>query len=453
MSVNLIPIFSQTVGATPVSSVTFNNIPQVYQDLVIHCSTRRDVSTGTGSFGMQFNGITTNSYWSSRMFGYVTGTGGSQSLMTSDGYVGECGEPTEGFSATTITIPNYSGFYNKSWTSETARSTTAASTYSVDIGGMWFNPSAITSIKFLPEQSGTNWTQYTTFTIYGTQLGTAATRINNVKASGGTPTYNSDGYIYHVFSGNGTFTPSANVTGDILVVAGGGASGGDRGGGGGAGGVIYTASQSLVSGTSYAVTVGAGGTSNLNYTSGNNGGNSSFIGGAISITATGGGGGGGGNGSGTGGVNGNNGGSGGGAAGHSSLTRTGGTGVSGQGYAGGNGYNAGGAYGAGGGGGAGGAGGNGIAGQSGQGGPGVNYFNMHWGGGGGGGIALNASGYGNYGGTGGGGYSSSGGTASPWAPAPGIPNTGGGGGGPDNGSYVSASANGGSGIVIVRYLG
>ena len=76
---------------------------------------------------------------------------------------------------------------------------------------------------------------------------------------------------------------------DYLIVAGGG-GGGSRSGGGGAGGLIYSTSQGLTPGSSYTVTVGAGGTGGINTTNaqGGDGSDSSFN----SETAVGGGGGG-----------------------------------------------------------------------------------------------------------------------------------------------------------------
>jgi len=57
---------------------------------------------------------------------------------------------------------------------------------------------------------------------------------------------------------SGSVTPTASVTVEYLVVAGGGGGGGHGGGGGGAGGMLE-GTQTLIPGTSYAVTVGNGG--------------------------------------------------------------------------------------------------------------------------------------------------------------------------------------------------
>ena len=116
-----------------------------------------------------------------------------------------------------------------------------------------------------------------------------------IKPEGGTyeigeVTNSSDRYM--IFKeGTSTFTvPSGGIVCDILIVGGGG---GGSAGGGGAGGYFYLTNISLSSGTSYIATVGNGGTGATLSTNGNQGANSSFIGGSLSYTAFGGGGGGG----------------------------------------------------------------------------------------------------------------------------------------------------------------
>ena len=240
---------------------------------------------------------------------------------------------------------------------------------------------------------------------------------------------------------------------EVLVVAGGGGGGPDVGGGGGGGGVVYNSSFPVISGTSYNVTVGAGGSAGSGPTPsiilGSNGGNSVFD----TITAMGGGAGGS-----YASVIGAPGGSGGGSGGDSSGTFLfAGRGTSNQGFAGGIGTTNSVPYGAGGGGGAGGPGNNFTVTGGGNGGPGVGntisgtltYYGG--GGGGGGGTDTQSDGRG-YGGIGGGGLGSS--RSGPTSLIPGVrdgtPNTGGGGGG--TGGWNTAGA-GGSGIVIVRYPG
>jgi hypothetical protein len=232
---------------------------------------------------------------------------------------------------------------------------------------------------------------------------------------------------------------------DLLVVAGGGGGGYDTGGGGAAGG-FRTATTSLGYGTTYTLTVGSGGAS---ATKGND---SSISGtGLTTITSTGGGEGG------LGGANGGNGGSGGGSGYGSATAGTGNTPSTSpsQGNNGGTGFNSSGNYFAGGGGGGASAAGSngflsGVTTNGGNGGNGsassITGTSVTYAGGGGGtGYSLNNSlvvGTGGTGGGGAGGANSTNGTN-------GTANRGGGGG--CSGYLTSTGAQGGSGVVIVKY--
>ena len=219
---------------------------------------------------------------------------------------------------------------------------------------------------------------------------------------------------------------------NYLVVAGGGGGGSQtasvtNGGGGGAGGVSAS-SVSVTPGTSYTITVGAGGAVDSN-------GSNSSLGSLIVCIGGGKGGGIGAN------VAGGNGGSGGGgsAAGGGGA---GGSGTSGQGQSGGQGSN-GGNYIGGGGGGANQAGASGSS--TGNGGNGYTYPLTGYSVGGGGGGGGNS---GNFG-TGGGGGGGNGGTNITNSAVAGTVNTGGGGGGSAN--NTNSAAPGGSGIIIISY--
>jgi hypothetical protein len=258
--------------------------------------------------------------------------------------------------------------------------------------------------------------------------------------------FEQDGVFYrtHVFKSTSAFYVTSDRDIEYLVVAGGGGGGYGRtgnhvGGGGGAGGLLYNTSRAVV-GTTYVITVGAGGTAFANGT------NSSIIGDLLSVTTTGGGAGGGGGGANgfLGGINptpGSNGGSGGGGSGN----QAGGTGIPGQGNNG-----AIGGTDIGGGGGGGGAGAQGIRRESGGGGGIGRQFDItgadtYYAGGGG--YGANSPG-----GLGGGGKGAKdNGTTDPAdLAASGEANTGGGGGGgaPPNGII---GGTGGSGVVVIRY--
>ena len=315
-------------------------------------------------------------------------------------------------------------------------------------------------------------------TAYGGTSAPSLGPIDSISAPGGTYVPNVITYTAHIFTavGTSTFTPSFSGLIDFLVVGGGGSGGSYVGGGGGAGGVRSTSSFAVVSGTAYSITVGAGGASVGSLVSsvssvGNDGQASS----AFGVSASGGGGGGVYN---T--VPGRAGASGGGGGGFEGGTAVGGTGIAGQGFAGGS------AVGSrprsmtagAGGGGAGGIGGNSsdAINRGGDGGTGtISSFAgtpVYYGGGGGGGLYTNGTrpGNGGLGGGGGGSANTAGvsgiGGGSTWTgvaggngSASGDPNNNGGAGAPNTGGggggigHYGLSGAGGSGVVIIRYLG
>jgi hypothetical protein len=245
----------------------------------------------------------------------------------------------------------------------------------------------------------------------------------------------------------GNFPPSVV---EYLVVAGGGSGGGailtSTGSGGGGGGGFLAGHVGITAGSSYTVTVGAGGVGSSTV-QGTSGANSVFG----SITSTGGGAGGNQRPSGTTEVTGLSGGSGGGGSSTGSLDPgPGGSGINGQGNAGGTGTYTSSAYGGGGGGGAGTVGSNGTSTVGGNGGGGIasSISGTVTAYAGGGGAGTYTSGTLGVGGVGGGGNAARGGTS-----GSGTVNTGGGGGGNGGTGTPTAGGNGGSGIVIIRYPG
>lgn len=457
MPANYVLLEKITVGAAGASSVTFSGIPQTgYTDLQLAFSPHTDRGGyANADMSLEINGST--SITSKAIYSSSSGisTAGLQALFQG-GNDGLAANQSLVFGPTTIYFSNYTSSNYKSYSVEfTAEGATADMDQARNgfAAGLWSSTSAINSIKISPN-SGTSFTQYSTFYLYGVAA-YGTTPVIVPYATGGDTIMTDGSYWYHAFLSSGTFTPRKSITADYAVIAGGAA--GSIAGGAGAGGFRLASSQSLTE-TAYTATIGSGGSG---LTNGNNGtsvkgNNSSFIGGAVSTTATGGGGGGA--------VNtqpGATGGSGGGGG-----SAAGGAGNQG-GYSPVEGYNggAGGSYASpymgGGGGGAGGVGGNSVGSVGGAGGIGTNAISTWlsalsssmtgpW-------ATATATGYiasggagGSYDGGGtsgavslGGGkaYVGGGGTA-------GTPNTGGGGGSTTGGSVAG---NGGSGIIIVRY--
>ena len=434
-----VPIQTVTLSATT-ASIEFTNIPQNYTDLLAVFSIRTDAANTNRALELRVNSGTSNQS-SFTMYG-----DGSSSGSASYGSAIYANMTIPGSSATSSTFSNIS-IYISNYTSSNYKpiSIDAVSENNGVSGaalacGLYSSSTVISSLLVLPESTG-SLVQHSTATLYG---------IGGARASGGTITADAR-YTYHTFTSTGTFTALEKIKGaEVLCIAGGGGGGKNFGGGGGAGGLLYSSGQLLTAGNSYTVLVGSGGTGHTaTWTPiATNGSNSSFG----SNIAIGGGYGGGYNGSAY--FGGGSGGSGGGG----SYESSGGSPTSGQGNTGG----AGGSNAPGGGGGAGAVGAAASGGNGGNGGSGSSTYSS-WGyatstgqlsggiyyyaGGGGGGSGSGTAGTAGLGGGGGGGQSS--GVGSGVAGSAATANTGGGGGG---GSWYSGNgANGGSGLVIIRY--
>jgi hypothetical protein len=402
--------------------------------LVIKASVRSTVAED--AFGLRFNSDTGSNYNYRAVVGQgatVSSFSGNSTMMVAMGRQSESGYTANTFGNTEIYIPNYTLANQKSVSSDAVNENNATTARAQLAAGLWTGTAAITTVQVVPGSG--SFAQYSTFSLYGVAaLGTTPTKAP--KATGGDIIMTDGTYWMHTFLSSGTFKPATGLSCDYLVVAGGGGTSDAIGGGGGGGGGLLTAtSYAVTSGSNYTVTIGAGGSGSSSGALPGSGSNSVFG----SFTAIGGGGGSYGYLGGASSSNGQNGGSGGGGGGTIDFaTGTGGTATSGQGYAGGYGQNRGTG---GGGGGAGGAGGNAVNPVSGK---------------GGNGLSNSYSGTATYYSAGGpGGYwpgvgetSGGAGTGGVGADTSGNPNTGQGAGG----GNASGVKNGGSGIVIVRYL-
>ena len=429
-----------TVGSGGAASIEFTSIPQTFTDLVVRSSLRSDQANLYGSSTISLNNSTANFTYRFVYGEGATAASFSGSTNLSADQNGDTATANT-FSNFDMYIPNYTSSNYKSISQDSVTENNGTTAYA-ELGALlWSNTAAITSIKLSPASTKV-WKQYSSVSLYGV----AKQGVNPVagpKATGGDIITNDGTYWIHQFLNSGTFIPSQTLSCGYLVVAGGGGGGGEIGGGGGAGGLRSTVTTTGGGGTlesalsvtaqSYAITVGAGGAGTSSATpKGSNGGDSIFS----TITSTGGGGGCS-NGSAT--QTGLSGGSGGGG---DNANGTGGAGTANQGFAG----SGGSSNGAGAGGGAGAAGVASSTSCGGVGGVGVavaitGSSTYYAGGGGGAGYLASGGAGGNGGGGAGGNYDTVNGTS-------GTSNTGGGGGG---NRLSGTTANGGSGIVIIRY--
>lgn len=414
------------------STIVFSNIDQNYTDLVLVVSAK--VDTGLDIW-IRCNGDSASNYGYTLLTGNGTTVSSIRDPNVTQGLLSDWDgvpKPTFGH-VLTFTLNNYSNA--TTYKTSLARSNRADSGLDI-VTSTWRNTNAITNLTLRASNGSRTFDAGTTVDLYGIKSGAQ-------KAYGGDVVTTDGNYWYHAFRNSGTFIPQYPISCDVLVVAGGGGGGGqlDSGntsGGGGAGGYLAYTSQSVS--TEQTITVGAGGNGgSFGANNGSQGSNSQFG----SLTASVGGG------FGQRGFAGGYGGTGGSGGG------TSGSATSGQGNAGG----AGAANYQGGGGGGAGAAGSGA----GNGGAGLNTLTSWFSatgtgssgyvaGGGGGGQYFYADGT-RLGGSGGGGNGGGWNGSSLVAPVAGTANTGGGGGGAGSrdGQGAKAGANGGSGLIIVRY--
>ena len=230
------------VSSSNASSVTFTGIPQFYTDLILNISVKH--SSTVENHRLRFNGDTTASYADLRIFGNGTNPYTDSRENGTSILLGEMS--TSQYGADKWFIPQYTN------TSMHKRIIGRGGNISGNAQagtGEYRSYNAITSITILAGSG--NFVNDSTFNLYGIASG-------STKASGGIVT--TDGtYFYHTFKTSGFFTPSQELTADMLVVAGGGGGGADApGAGGGAGGVRAVTSQSLTANAAYTITIGAG---------------------------------------------------------------------------------------------------------------------------------------------------------------------------------------------------
>ena len=162
---NMIPISTVTVGSGGASSIDFVNIPQIYTDLIIKLSARRD-ATST-SVDITFNG-SASGYSRIRILG--NGATASSASATSQTFIEDPMSVQSDWTSNTfgnveIYIPNYTSSNNKSISIDSATENNATTAYAVLVAGLWANTSPISSIKIVPASG--SFTQYSSATLYG----------------------------------------------------------------------------------------------------------------------------------------------------------------------------------------------------------------------------------------------------------------------------------------------
>ena len=163
MSVFLQPIYTQTVGSGGAATVTFNNIPQGYTDLVIKASCRSNFGANYVYMNLFFNGVGT-SQSATNLLGTGSAVSSDRNAFIDAGSVA-ANATSLTFSNVEIYIPNYTSSNYKSFIADAVSENNASAAYQSLTAGLWSNTSAINSIYV--QAGGTTIQQYSTFALYG----------------------------------------------------------------------------------------------------------------------------------------------------------------------------------------------------------------------------------------------------------------------------------------------
>lgn len=165
MSVFLTPIYTQTVGAGGVASVTFNNIPQSFTDLKLVISARSNQLSSAGGYAgiVRLNNVTTN-VSGNQIFGDGTAIGSNRwdALYIN---IGASNYTANTFGTSEVYIPNYTRGTFKQITVDVNSENNATSGPIGQASVSWGNTAPITSMTILPFIG--NFIQNSTFTLYG----------------------------------------------------------------------------------------------------------------------------------------------------------------------------------------------------------------------------------------------------------------------------------------------
>ena len=167
MANTYIKIASVTVGVAGAASMDFTSIPATYTDLLVKISARTLNAAINDNVSIRPNGATT-SRTARRLYG-----GGASAVSDSitDITVGNIAgslATASSFGNAEFYLPNYaSTTINKSFSNDGVNESNVATTvYSSLVAGLWSSTAAVTSLNLYSE-SGSNFVQYSTATLYG----------------------------------------------------------------------------------------------------------------------------------------------------------------------------------------------------------------------------------------------------------------------------------------------
>lgn len=166
MALVMTPIYTQTVGAGGAATVTFNNIPQTYTDLVVVVSSRSLFNGWANSYMRFDNGSTTN--YSSTNLNVATSSIVENYRSSNTGQsldaIGGTNTTANTFSNIQHYISNYSSSNFKSIVTDYASENNGSEVRTGMVASLYRSTSPITTMVF---SVASGFAQHSTFSLYG----------------------------------------------------------------------------------------------------------------------------------------------------------------------------------------------------------------------------------------------------------------------------------------------
>lgn len=172
-------ISTTTVGSGGAANITFSSIPQTATDLYIVVSGRSERNLAFDNIQIRPNNSTTNGSYR-RLYGTGSATGSDVNSGSTiiGGYISDASNTANTFGSVSIYIPNYAGSTYKSISSDSVSENNATAARQALAASLWSDTAAITSIVLLLPESGNNFAQYTTASLYGITKGSGGATVS-----------------------------------------------------------------------------------------------------------------------------------------------------------------------------------------------------------------------------------------------------------------------------------
>lgn len=145
-------LIASTVLGSDTASITFSDIPQTFDDLLLVGSIR---SARSGQRRDSLN-VSFNSSTSSFSGRHLRGSGSAASSATTTRFIGEVPAATataSAFASLELIVPNYTGSANKSFSVTCAQEDNQAEAYIDAVAGLWSVTDAVTAVAITSTNS------------------------------------------------------------------------------------------------------------------------------------------------------------------------------------------------------------------------------------------------------------------------------------------------------------